>query len=429
MSEFFHRVILHAKSLTSKPITFFWICGMIGNVLNWVFNWYMLQILNLEEYAFLTLLFTFQYWASIPAVALQTTINKFAADALHQQQPLSHLTSTWRLSWIIGLVCFISIALGQPWLGSFFQIIHYQSLLIFAGAMICIFFPFAWLRGMLNAHQRYHLAGGIVIVEGLTKLSIGYLSQFNIHRISIAASSLPLSIILPLSILIVTLAISSIKLPLIGTLKAPTKFFSFLASSTFLNVGVILPFTLDIALVKHFFPPEQAGMYAALTLIGKTIFFLNYSVIGLLVPVMAIRTAKQRSSFGPLAIVICLVLLINIFTLMVSSVFPQYTIRFLLKDAYTLVLPYVTPYLIAVACVSLTAIFTTYNLIHNRFIFPIYSLMAVVVEVVGISLFHDSLTQVVQVLMITFICLLTVTSFTQYLMYRSRRRALATYSS
>lgn len=411
----------YIKILIRKPLTFFWICGMIGNVLNWVFNWYMLQILNLEQYAFLTLLFTFQYWASIPAVALQTTINKFAAEIFHNQQPITPLLSSWRLSWLVGAAGFLLIFMSQSWLGIFFQVTEYQRLLLLAGIMIGIFFPFAWLRGIINARQQYHLAGILILVEGLVKLGLGYLSQYFPTPIFGASLTLPISLLVPSAIAFIIIAVSSIKLSLRGHLTLPPKFLTFFLNSSLLNIGVILPFTLDIALVKHYFPPEQAGIYAALTLIGKTVFFINYSIGGLLVPVMSNRSAKKIHSHKPLLIVICLVLLINIGTLISSIALPNYTIRFLVKDAFPLISPYLIPYLIAVACVSITAVFTTYNLIINRFLFPVLSLVAVVVEIIGISLFHSSLHQVVNVLLVTFLSLLIVVSALQYRLIRANQ--------
>ena len=50
---------------------------------------------------------------------------------------------------------------------------------------------------------------------------------------------------------------------------------------------------LDILLVKHFFAPPEAGIYAAVALVGRVVFMLSWSVVSSMFPVSASHTHGQ----------------------------------------------------------------------------------------------------------------------------------------
>ena len=52
-------------------------------------------------------------------------------------------------------------------------------------------------------------------------------------------------------------------------------------------VGQVILSNLDILLVKHFFPPSEAGIYAAVALVGRVILMLSWSVVSSMFPVSA----------------------------------------------------------------------------------------------------------------------------------------------
>jgi hypothetical protein len=52
-------------------------------------------------------------------------------------------------------------------------------------------------------------------------------------------------------------------------------------------VGQVILSNLDILLVKHFFPPSEAGIYAAVALVGRVVFMLSWSVVSSMFPVSA----------------------------------------------------------------------------------------------------------------------------------------------
>ncbi len=63
-------------------------------------------------------------------------------------------------------------------------------------------------------------------------------------------------------------------------------------------IGQVILSNLDILLVKHFFPPSEAGIYAAVALVGRVVFMLSWSVVSSMFPVSASHTHRPRRARG-----------------------------------------------------------------------------------------------------------------------------------
>src|SRR5436190_10060366 len=59
-------------------------------------------------------------------------------------------------------------------------------------------------------------------------------------------------------------------------------------------VGQVIINNLDIILVKHFFDPAQAGVYAAVALVGRVVYMLSWSIVSSMFPLAAgIRSGEK----------------------------------------------------------------------------------------------------------------------------------------
>ena len=61
-------------------------------------------------------------------------------------------------------------------------------------------------------------------------------------------------------------------------------------------IGQVIINNLDIVLVKHFFDATQAGVYAAVALIGRVVYMLSWSVVSSMFPFSAgVRSSEKDS--------------------------------------------------------------------------------------------------------------------------------------
>ena len=51
--------------------------------------------------------------------------------------------------------------------------------------------------------------------------------------------------------------------------------------------GQVLINNCDIVVVKHFFPSESAGIYAAVAMVGRVVFAFSWAVVSSMFPIAA----------------------------------------------------------------------------------------------------------------------------------------------
>jgi O-antigen/teichoic acid export membrane protein len=75
--------------------------------------------------------------------------------------------------------------------------------------------------------------------------------------------------------------------------------------------GQVIINNLDIILVKHFFAPTEAGVYAAVALVGRVVYVLSWSVVSSMFPFSAGVRSEERDSRAVLGTAFTLVIVIS----------------------------------------------------------------------------------------------------------------------
>ena len=92
-------------------------------------------------------------------------------------------------------------------------------------------------------------------------------------------------------------------------------------------VGQVIISNIDILMVKHFFPPDLAGLYAAIALVGRLLYFGAWSIVSAMFPVSAEskrRTARLRSL---LALPLLMVTAMSVVFVLLLAAFPHLVFR------------------------------------------------------------------------------------------------------
>jgi len=101
-------------------------------------------------------------------------------------------------------------------------------------------------------------------------------------------------------------------------------------------VGQVIISNLDIVLVKHFFAATEAGVYAAVALVGRVVYMLSWSVVSSMFPFSAGVRSGERDGRAVLGTALTLVILITgLFTLAVWAV-PAHVWHILLGNGFPL---------------------------------------------------------------------------------------------
>ncbi len=169
----------------------------------------------------------------------------------------------------------------------------------------------------------------------------------------------------------------------------------------------------DVIIVKHFFNPEQAGLYAAAALAGRMLFLLVNFVPIILIP-HAVRAAHDGTKPERFLLKAVLVVLgISLIALIGYGLFPTFIIGTLAGSAFKPAASLLFPYAIAATTFAILNTVVTYRIgIHRmQFLWPL-SLLAIA-EIVAIWEFHRSGLGVIEILIIgnlvgTFACLIGI---------------------
>jgi hypothetical protein len=180
-------------------------------------------------------------------------------------------------------------------------------------------------------------------------------------------------------------------------------------------VGQVIINNLDIVLVKHFFDASQAGVYAAIALVGRVVYMLSWSVVSSMFPFSAGIRAGGKGARTVLTTALSLVALIStVFTLgawlappglwhvLLGAGFPAEGHRFY---SSLLVL-----YAVNTALYALAVVLMTYEISRKIGNVSWMQLGFSGAIILGIYLFHGTLQSVITVQLVLMMVLLLLVS-------------------
>jgi O-antigen/teichoic acid export membrane protein len=168
----------------------------------------------------------------------------------------------------------------------------------------------------------------------------------------------------------------------------------------------------DIVLVKHFFPPTEAGIYAAVSLVGRVIFFFCYAVVNTMFPLVA-GTRKEERNHSLLATSLLIVLAIGSALALGLRVAPAGIWTAFFGTQFGVVGKYGFPYLLALYATStviysLSVVIITYEMAYKIANTSWVQLAFSGILIAGIYRFHSSLPQVIWIQVVLMVVLLIV---------------------
>lgn len=176
-------------------------------------------------------------------------------------------------------------------------------------------------------------------------------------------------------------------------------------------VGQVLINNVDILMVKHFFPPAEAGVYAAIALVGRVLYFAAWSVVSAMFPISA--GAKQEDTAKSVIVIPLLVVgAISAGFILILRMFPQSILQTLFGSGFegADVRPLLALYAAATGAYALSVVLMAYEMSRKIANTAWLQLVFSGLVVLGIAVFHGSLKDVVMVQQVLMVLLLTAVS-------------------
>jgi O-antigen/teichoic acid export membrane protein len=163
----------------------------------------------------------------------------------------------------------------------------------------------------------------------------------------------------------------------------------------------IVLLNIDLVVVKHFLLPDQAGQYAAISTLAKGLFVITNAFDIVLFPAAAAARSAGGNELGHLRRAVLSVGAIVVPILAVYWLIGGPLVNLFFGPRYVGVASLLGPYGVAITFLGLSTLLARYRLAIGRAI-PSAALVGVVFAAAAAFLvFHDTLAQVVGVLMVT----------------------------
>lgn len=400
MKKRFNQAIKHP--LISGSIIVF--AGTIfANFLNFLFNIFMSRTLSISDYGILASLISLILIFALIAESFVPTIVHFAGSyfAKGEYEKIQGVFfQANKIAIFLGGLSFLAFTFFAKNIGNFLNI-NNDFLVILIGVIIFFGFMGSLNRAILQAKLLFKYMSFINAISSSVKLIIGILLVFLGFKVTGAIFGFLLSFFV-LFILIF--------IPLKDFLKnSNTSFslgmknlFSYGAPATITLFSLTFFITSDILLVKHFFSPKEAGIYAGLSLIGRVIYFITAPITTVMFPIIVQKYSKKENYINTFKMAFLFVLLLSSIITVIYFLFPDFSIKlFLKKEEYLVASSLVGYFGIFITLFSLLSILTNFYLSVKKTKVSIIITSAAILQIILIWFYHKSFLQIISISLIT----------------------------
>jgi O-antigen/teichoic acid export membrane protein len=382
----------------------------VANVANYALNLIVGRLLGPVEFGAFVALVSFAALLSMPASALAMIAGKFSSAAVAAGRP-DKLRGLFRLltrvGWQLGGVLLVGLVVAAQPLASFLHLASSTPILV-AAISFSLTFVLLVGRGLIQGLQRFPILSFNIALEpvvkiaatvGLISLGFGLNGALMSYAIAFAVCYLAIRWSLRGELIGPTTPVDR---PALWRYSLPTVVA--LTALSFLT-------SIDVVLVKHYFNPADAGLFAGVATVGKIILYIAAPLVAVMFPLIVSKVSHGDRHFPLLAQTFVLVATLSVAVLALFSLFPAFTVRLLFGSQYVAAAPYLPGYSLVILLLSLATVFVHYFLSIGLTRVSLALVVALGLEVVAVSQFHDSIGQVITSLTLVFGVLFAGLSF------------------
>jgi O-antigen/teichoic acid export membrane protein len=371
---------------------------LIGSGVNYGSNLVFSRILKPASYGDLTALLALLVVLTIPTGAAQTVIAERVASYRAQGKfdRVGYL-----IRYAFGHVTVIALAVGILYTLSIPLVVSVLDLqatgpAIALAPLVMLTFLLPVAMGTLQGMDRYLAYGSLLLAIAVSRVAFGVpwaLSPAGGSGGALAGQAFGVAFVL-------VTAAWLLRADLIGRgtgaassgLRRKPDVRAVSAGLAFVAFAVIS--NLDILMAKLFLSSEEVGLYAALSTIGKVVMFLPGAVAVVMVPNAARARHSSREAGRVLRIAAMLVAVTTIVAAVPAALQPEFVVRTMFGSDYLGATSGVLPIVCAGAGMALLFLLVIYTVAIEDRRWTMLICGGIVLQIVGISLFHDSPTQI-----------------------------------
>ena len=286
--------------------------GLVG-ALNLLYNLAIAHRLGAAGFGQASAIYTVLMLLSAVHLSFQLLCSKFVARCDSLPEKLAIYRYFHRRAWIYGLGFGLALFYSRSLISSYLNLPSPNYIILLAVATV-FFIPLGARRGLMQGLYDFRQLASNFVLEVVVKVGGAFLVLALGWGVGGVIAAVVASIVL-------AYVCSGPKRDLLGEprdhLPLPAALSEGVQASLFFAGQVIIN-NLDIILVKHFFAATEAGVYAAVALVGRVVYMLSWSVVSSMFPFSAGVRSEEQGSRAVLGTALTLVIAITgLFTLAV----------------------------------------------------------------------------------------------------------------
>jgi O-antigen/teichoic acid export membrane protein len=393
---------LHARILSGSVVLL--LGSGLTAAINFAYNVAVARILGPAAFGHATAVYTLLTLISAVTLSFQIVPAKVVAQQSTPETKGAAYRDFHRGAWGCGVVIALLLVLFQSSISAFLKLPSPVMVeLIAIGAAFYV--PLGSRRGYIQGAYGFRSLSTSLVLEGLVRLSGSLLMVvlgFGVNGV-IAANAAAIA---------VAYFAAAPKLPppvpnqlrLSHALRESMQAIVFFAGQVLIN-------NCDIVLVKHFFTPAMAGLYAAVAMVGRVIFAFSQAVVNSMFPLVAGTGDEERKDLKVIATSLLLVLGIGCSVALALRLAPAGIWTAFFGPGFKVAGKYGLPYLLSLYAVTtvvycLSVVMITYEMSYKIANTSWIQLAFSGLLVAGLCEFHSSLRQVILVQLILMVALL-----------------------
>lgn len=373
----------------------FFVATMVSNLINYLFQITMGRLLPVEKYGEMNSLFSIIMLLSVVYLPVS---NYFARNtsyyfAKNKKAEIKSLFNFAYTKFGIGFLVFILMMMSfSPFISRY---IHTQTILVFFTFLFGIVSIATVINnGFIQGLQNFKLLSIIIILLALTKYIFSLIfvyMKLEVHGVFYGVILSGIFIGLFSYITLKKMLMNSsksnerIKVASIVNYLMPMIFANFIFGG--LTQG-------DLILVKHFFSSYEAGIYASAAVISKSILYLPGAIVYSLFPMVSAENAKNNETLHLLIKALLMNTAIAGAGVIALNTIPNFIVKFFFGVKYITSVDIIGLFSIAMFFMGLISILMNYFLALGKVKFVFGLLASLLIEVVGIYVFHSELKEV-----------------------------------
>jgi O-antigen/teichoic acid export membrane protein len=401
--------VQNARSLQSRILSgsFVLLSGSgLTTAINLAYNIVVAQFLGPKGFGHATVVYTLLTVLSAVTLSFQIISTKLVAQQSSPESMSAVYRGFHRIAWVCGFLVAAILLVFQQGISSYLRLPDpFLVALLALGAVFYV--PLGSRRGFIQGTYGFRRLAVNLVLEGAVRLGGSFLlilAGFGVRGV-IAANAGAIAV-----------AYFAAAPKLTAHIPNPLRSSYALRETAHALIffsGQVLINNCDIVLVKHFFPAQMAGLYAAIAMVGRVIFAFSSAVVNTTFPLVAGTRNEDRKDLRVIATSLVLVLGIGSALAFGLCFTPAWVWTTLFGSGFQIPGEHSLPsllamYALATVVYSLSVVIITFEMSYKIANTSWVQLVFSGVLIAGICRFHSSLHQVILVqlylMVVLFVC-------------------------